>query len=125
MICNYNETATIYKTDPSLYGNKRVVVEAENVPAVFLQNTGFTHSSFRDEIDADAVCYVDPEDSFVSGNYNRLEGMYLVCSPFDAPNTTAWYKIVSVSVNRDHLLSNEIDNVELALKKTTALPGVS
>jgi hypothetical protein len=124
MLCNYQDTATFYKTSPNGY-NKRIVEEAVNIPVTFLQSTAFLHSNFQDAVEADAVLYVDPEDGFVLENYNRLEGMYVVCTPFGAPRSESWYKVETVEVNRDHLLSNQIDNIRLLLKKTERLEGVS
>ena len=60
-------------------------------------------------------------DAFVVNNANRLEGMYIKAVLFGSDESESWYKIETVSVNRDHLLCNKIDNVEMALNKTRPL----
>lgn len=116
---DYNDIGTFYKVSPQGYGNNKDLEDSASVNGIFLQNTGFLHSSNQDAVEADASFYPDPEDEFVIGNYNRLEGMYIVVSPYEAPALISWYRITSVSVNRDHLLTNTIDNIELTLKKVT------
>lgn len=125
MICNYQDEATFYKVIPGSYGNKKIVTEAESVALMFLQNTGFLHSQSQDVINANAAAFIDPENDFVKNNYIRLEGMYVAISLFGAPHEISWFKVTSVTINRDILLTNQIDNVQIELKKTTALPGVS
>jgi len=113
----YPDLVTFYKSASTGYRGSKVVVASENVEAFFLQNTGFTEGNFQEQTDSDAVCYPDPKNSFVKSNKNRLEGMYIV-APIDPDNAEMnWYKIVKVSVNKDHLLENEIDNIECNLKK--------
>jgi hypothetical protein len=121
----YGDTATFYTTEPGSYANDRVITSFSQVPVIFLQNTQFTHTNFRDDIDADAICYPDPSNTFVIDNNMRLEQMYIKIPLFGVADSKSWYKVDSVSVNRDHLLNNKIDNIELLLKKTKALEGVS
>lgn len=122
---SYNETATIVKVQADGYGNKKVPVQQIAVPAIFLQGTGFDRSSFQENVTADAILYVDPTNAFVVANHMRLEGMYVVMQLFGSDADQSWYKIVTVTVNRDHLLENQINNVECVLKKTRPIEGVS
>lgn len=121
----YQDIVTIYSVASSGYGNTKSVTGYEDIPAVFLQNTGFEHNGFRDGINSDARCYVDPENDFVIAENYRLEGMYILAPLFDATTDEGWYKVAQVNVNRDHLLGNTIDNVELILIKSVKLPNVS
>lgn len=121
----YQDTATFVKVTSGVYANSKTVVEQEGVPVVFLQSTGFNRSRFSETIDADAICYPDPLSEFVVDNFNRLEGMYILAPLFGVDNDDGWYKVETVIVNRDHLLTNTIDNIELRLKKTKKIDGVS
>lgn len=107
------------------YGNSKQVVEQHDVKGTFLQSTGFVHSNNEDILNSDAVLYPNERDPFVIANHNRLEAMYVIAPLYDADPNKSWFKVTSVAVNRDHLLSNHIDNVQLTLKRTEALPGVS
>lgn len=122
---DYQDTITMYEVSSGTYSNSKSVVSSSDVPCVFLQNTQMSRSRFQDSVDSDAVCYVDPLNSFVQSKFNRLEGMYILAPLFGAGDSGSWYKVTDVIVNRDHLLGNEIDNIELRLKKSVALPGVS
>lgn len=118
-LINYQDTATIVVMGGSSeYANDKSVEEMAAVSVVFLQNTGLSHGAYQDAITSDAIMYVDPEDGFVQSHFYRLEDMFVLAPLFGATDPEGWYKIESVTVNRDHLLSNEIDNVECALKKT-------
>ena len=125
MIFDYQDTATFVIAKSSGYDGSKTMVKQIDVNVVFVQNTGFDRVNFQDGINADAICWVDPDNSFVKDNYNRLEGMYVLEPLFGAGDSASWYKVTDVTVNRDHLLTNRIDNIELRLKKTTAIPGVS
>lgn len=124
-LLKYQDTATFVKVIASGYANSKTSQQQIDVPVIFLQNTGFERSSFRETVDSDAICFPDPENAFIIANSNRLEGMYILAPLFNVEEDEGWYKIVAVTVNRDHLLNNEIDNIELALKKTRKIPGVS
>jgi hypothetical protein len=113
------------KTTADGYGNNKTVTQQVDVPCIFIQNTQFRRFGFQENIDADAIMYVDPEAAFVVENLNRLEGIYVVAPLFGAGDAQSWYKIETVTVNRDHLLTNQIDNVECRLKKSSPIPGVS
>lgn len=121
----YQDSATFVKVTADGYGNDKVIDETASVPVIFLQTTGFEHGNFQDGTTADAVCYPDPENTFVLDNNNRLEGMYILAPLFGVTSDEGWYKVVDVSVNRDHLLTNTINNIELTLKKTRRIMGVS
>ena len=125
MILSYQDTATFYKVTSSGYGNTKVVEEVDDIPVIFLQGTGFIRSNNQEQIDSDAICYPDPTHSFVVSNHMRLEGMYILAPLFSVDSEDGWYKVTKCIINRDHLLGNEIDNIQLLLKKTTRLPNVS
>jgi len=107
------------------YGNKKNVIAQHDVMGTFIQNTGFLHTTNQDIINSDAILFPDHKDAFIISAYNRLEGMCIIAPVFGGDPDDAWYKITSVTVNRDHLLGNKIDNIQVLLKKTEALPGVS
>lgn len=123
-IC-YQDEATFVKVGASGYSNDKVVLEQEVVPVVFVQNTQFSRSNYQDSIESDAVCWPDPDSQFVIDNFHRLEGMYVIQQLYGSPDNVSWYKVVDVTTNRDHLLDNITDNIELRLKKTRPVPGVS
>lgn len=125
MILNYQDTATFYKVTSSGYANAKTVSENEDVPVIFLQSIGFTRINSQELITSDAICYPDPENAFIQDNYMRLEGMYILAPLFDVSNEQGWFKVINCIVNRDHLLGNEIDNIQLILKKTSKLINVS
>ena len=122
---NYQDLATFVDTEPSNYANNRTVIAQVLVPVIFLQTTGFDHGNFQDGVTADAICYPDPDNAFLNSNANRIEGMYVIMQLFGSSIEESWYKIEEVNVNRDHLLGNNIDNIELLLKKTRPIAGVS
>lgn len=126
MNLNYNEIVTFYKVkSQGGYANNKVMEEKADIECIFLQGTSFSHNAFRDNIDADAVCYPDPTCDFIVSHHNRLEGMYILAPIFDDREERSWYKVVQCTVNRDHLLGNQIDNIELVLKKTEKILFVS
>lgn len=115
---NYNEKITLVETITNAYGNNQVVTEYDDVCAIFLAGTGFVHNRFSDSATSDAVCYIDPQTDFLKEKSYRIEGWYILAPVFAAEDSESWYKITRVTINRDHLLGNTIDNVELQLKKT-------
>ena len=122
----YKDTVQIVKPVlPSDGYTTESIGQIESVPALFISNTGHSHSNNQNAIDSDAEIYIDPEHWFVQANYNRLEGMMVIASRFDSPNIESWYRIIKVRVGEDKLLGNTIDNVLLFLKKTTEIPYVS
>lgn len=125
MILNYQDEATIYKVTSDEYGRKKIVTESETIPCIFLQGIKVVQGDKSETIDADAVMYPDPENEFVIDNANRLEGMFIKIALFGVSDSEAWYRIDSVTVNRDHLLSNQIDNILCVLTKSAQLLNVS
>lgn len=121
----YQDTLTFVSVESGGYSNKKTSTQQVDVPAMFIQNTGFSRSQAQDAVDADAICYPDPESAFIQEKFNRLEGLYVLAPLFGAGDEQSWYKVVESVVNRDHLLTNKIDNIELRLKKTKAIAGVS
>lgn len=124
-ILQYNSEVTFVEVRPSGYGNNKIVKEFEDVPCIFLENTGFSRTGFQESIDSDATCFPDPANEFVSNHDNRLEGMYILSPGCSVSDADAWYKVINVTVNKDHLLNNEIDNIELQLKKSRRPYGYS
>jgi len=122
---NYRDTVTIVKIESNGYRNDKEVVSQSSVPAIFIQNTGSVNNDFQENIDADAICYPDFNNAFLISNNYRLEGMYLLAPLFDVNSNDGWYKITDVSINRDHLIGRNIDNIQLLLKKTTRIAGIS
>lgn len=121
----YQDLATFALVESTGYSASKSAVSQAEVAVIFVQNTGFDHQNFQDAVDADAICWPDPENYFVVANHNRLEGMYILAPLYGAADEQAWYKVIDVTVNRDHLLENQIDNIELRLKKTRPIEGVS
>lgn len=120
----YNETVILIDPDIDDYGSEQMG-ESASVPAIFGQRTGWAHGSNQTAVTSDAVAYLDPTNVFVSGHANRLEGMLLVAQLFGVSAPDAWYRITEVSVGRDSLLCNDIDTIQVNLKKTTEIAGVS
>lgn len=121
----YRDVATIVSVESAGYSSNKTVSSHEDVSCVFLQNTKAGHGAFQDTKGSDAVLYPNPNSQFVLDNYNRLEGMYVLMPLYGSSNDDSWYKITSVTVNRDHLLNNQIDNIQCLLKKTRPINGVS
>lgn len=121
----YYDTVNCYIVSSTGYSGVKTITDSASVPATFLQNTAYTHTGFQEGVDSDAVCYVDPTNQFIIDNSNRLEGMYILAELFGVAEDDAWFKVTNVNVNRDHLLQNQIDNIQLDLKKTVGLPQVS
>lgn len=124
MDLNYCDTATFYKVEGNGY-NKKIVTSSSEVACLFSQSVGYGHSNNQDFADSDSICYPDPCNAFILANKLRLEGMYVLAPLFDASDDDGWYKITSVTVNKDLLLQNQVGNIELALKKTKKLDLVS
>jgi hypothetical protein len=118
---DYPDLVTFYSAVSTGYRGSKVAVEAEDIPCYFLQNTGFAQGANQEAVTSDGICFPDFSNQFIVENFNRLEGMYILAQLFGGEANKSWFKITSVTINRDHLLTNEIDNIELNLKKTTAL----
>jgi len=117
----YPDTGIFIKVTSDGYANNKIVSEQASVPIIFVQNTGFERNDSQDSVVSDAICYPDFTNEFIEESVNRLEGMYLIVRLFGSSEDQSWYKIIDVTVNRDHLLGNIIDNIELRLKKTQPL----
>jgi hypothetical protein len=122
---NYPNTATFYLVEGAGYGATKRVVDTSEVNVIFEQDTNFQHGGNQDAVTSDAVCWPDFNNAFIQENHNRLEGMYIVMELFGSDMDDSWYKVESVFIHRDHLLGNTIDNLELSLKKTSPIPGIS
>lgn len=122
MICNYKDIINIYDYVIDGYGTEKFT-DFVSIPSMFFQNTGWANGSNMLEIDSDAYAYVDPENTFVKTNFNRLEGMMVEANPMGDTNTArVWYRIIDVNVGQDKLLCNKIDNIVIRLKKSTEIP---
>ena len=62
MFLPYKDTATFYKVASDEYGRKKLVTEYQSVPVIFLQGIKVIQSGGQETLDADAVCYPDPEN---------------------------------------------------------------
>lgn len=122
---DYQDEVIILKAASGGYRGAKTVTDYKVIPGIFIQSTAFVQAGFQENIDADAIFFPDPTTQFVIDNFNRLEGMYIIAELFGVSEDEAWYKIEEVTVNRDHLLENETDNIQLNLKKTEPIPGVS
>lgn len=113
---------TLVLTDPSDDGfASEVVSDQADVMAAVDFNTGYAHGGHSDTVNSDATIFVNPMDDFVKANFNRLEEMLVLIDLFNTPENRAWYKVVRVQVARDTQLCNEIDHLELLVKKTAPL----
>lgn len=120
----YKDSVQLVDPVVDSYGAEKIG-QVEEVPALFIQNTGWGHSNNADEVTSNAEIYIDPAHWFVAQNVYRLEDMLVIANPFSGTQADAWYRIVDVTVGQDKLLTNQIDNVRLELKKTTEIPYVS
>lgn len=125
LVLEYPDTATFVLAQSGVYGNNKTMLEQFAVDVIFVQNLQFRRFGYQDQIDADALCFPDITNEFVMEHANRLEGMYVLMPLYGAADNISWFKVTQVIVNRDHLLNNEIDNIELRLKKASPIPGVS
>lgn len=116
---------SVILVDPVLdeYGTEKIG-RMETVLASVGQVQGYTQGGHQADITSDAIAYLEPNNSFVVEKFNRLEGMMLIMSEGEA-QADSWYRIVTVNVGKKSLTSNVLDNVQVALNKTTALVGVS
>lgn len=117
---DYKDTIRLILPQVNGYGSESVDEEA-NVGAIFVQGTGWAHGANQTAVTSDAVCYVNPADAFVQAHFNRLEGMLVVAQLFGVAESEAWYRITEVSIGRDALLCNNIDNILVSLKKTVGI----
>ncbi len=124
-LLNYQDTATFYKVTSDEYGRRKIITETESVPVIFLQGIRLVQGDKSETVQADAICYPDPTNDFVIDNANRLEGMFILAPLFGVDSEEGWYRISQVTVNRDHLLTNQIDNIMCVLTKASKLINAS
>lgn len=120
MICFNDTIKLVVTTQPNGYGDTEVA-SLVDLPALFFQGTSSSHSNNVDIVGADAHAYIDPENAEVVNRGYRLEGMYIIANPFNAPEVESWYKISVVKIGMDKLLCNQIDNVHIYLNKCEAI----
>lgn len=118
-------TDGLYICDPVLdeYGSEKIG-RVEGVNCLFVSRKQFQHSSNRDEIDSDAVAYLDPSDDFLIEKDYQIQGM-LVATGYGNDLGDKWYRIVNVHIAEDKLLNDEIEHIKIFLKKTTEIGYVS
>lgn len=117
---DYKDIVTL--VDPSIDGySNETIGDMKDVKGLFIQSTGWSHSSNNSNIDSDAYVYIDHSDEFVIERANRLEGILVVANPFGYESSKSWYRVVDVQIGQDKLLCNKIDNVLLSLKKSTEI----
>lgn len=121
---DYKDSISLIDPVIDEYGAEKIG-QVETVPALFIQNTGWSHSANQAQVDSNAEIYIDPTHWFVVQNYYRLEDMLVIANPLGGDADDAWYRIVDVTIGQDKLLTNSIDNIRLELKKTTEIPYVS
>jgi len=121
---DYKDSVSLVDPVIDSYGAEQIG-QVETVPALFIQNTGWSHSANETNVTSDGEIYIDPTHWFVELNAYRLEDMLVIANPFGSASSDAWYRIIDVTVGQDKLLSNSIDNIKLELKKTTEIPYVS
>lgn len=114
----FNETVLIYPIRRDRYGTEVYQTPVE-VPAIYVQSTGFAHSGNQDAITAGPSLYLPGDDDFVTAKGYRLEGMVVEVNPFDAPAHQQHFRITEVTPARDVLLDNRVRHVECALTKVT------
>lgn len=120
MICFNDTIKLVEETAPDGYGDTEVVVLTD-LACTFLQSTGHSHSGNVDIVNSDAHAYIDFNNPEVVERHYRLEGMYVIANPFNAPEAESWYRITTVRIGQAKLTTNKIDNVHIYLKKTEAL----
>lgn len=116
----YKDTVILFETSQDGYGDD-TVSHSEILNGLFLQGTSENHSNNVDYIGTDAHIYLDIENPFVLENAYRLEGMYILCNPFEGREKQSWYKIARVKVGQRKLLENNVNNVHCFLNKCSAL----
>lgn len=114
---NYPDIIKLAVTSSDGYGDSTVTA-LDEIPAAFVKRAGIVHGSNTEGETTDATVYLLPTNSKVMENKDKLEGMYIVSSPFGADN---WYRISSVNIAERKLLNNAIDNVYCRLQKVAGL----
>lgn len=120
MICFNDTVKLVEQTEPNGYGDTEVATLTD-LKCLFLQTTGKSHSNHVDIVNSDAHAYIDFENPEVKNLGYRIEGMYIIATPFGTPEIESWYQITRVVIGQKKLTDNKIDNVHVFLKKTEAL----
>lgn len=119
----YRDTVTFVTTTLDEYGSESVDLQ-KAVNGILELGTGVTHGSHQDEVTAvDAIFRPDPADPFIQESFHRLEEMLVIAPLYGDAQEEAWYQVESVVTYRRTLLANNVDNIELRLKKTTGVTG--
>lgn len=117
----FKDTVKLVQTSvPDGYGDVEPLILTE-LKCDFFQTIGSGHSNHVDIVNSDAHAYIDFNNPEVVKRAYRIEGMYIIANPFNAPNCESWYRITLVKIGQDKLRCNNIDNVHIYLKKTEAL----
>lgn len=119
MICLKDTVKLAEETAPDGYGDTKVQALID-LKCLFMQSTGHSHSSHIDVVSSDAHAYIDKDNAEVVARAYRLEGMYLIANPFNAPEAESWYRITRVVIGQHKLTTNCIDTVHVYLKKVEA-----
>lgn len=120
---DYKDSLTLIDPVIDGYGTEKIG-RMETVACYFIQRTSQTHSNNQDQIESDAVAYLDSTHFFLLEVGYQIQGMLVVTGlGLEAPDT--WYRIVDVTVAEDKLLANEVEHIKITLKKTTAIEYVS
>lgn len=125
-LIDYKDQVVLVLTAPGdAYGTREVVETHTASAVVVFGSIGARHAANQDNISADVTVFVDPSDAWVQDEHYRLEELLVVIGLFGTPQADAWYQVTDVAIHRDHLLSNQIDNVQLSLSKTASIGYVS
>lgn len=119
-LCYKDTIKLVDMTHPNGFGDVTPVVLTD-LACDFFQTTGSSHSNHVDIVNSDAHAYIDYNNPAVVSRAYRIEGMYIIANPFNAPETESWYRITTVRIGQDKLLQNKIDNVHIYLKKSEAM----
>ncbi len=118
------DTVKLATTTSDGYGDKHLTILTD-VKSLFIQRTAATHDANQENVNSDAVVYLDPTNQVVLDNAYRLEGMYIIAQPFGQSQGESWYKITGVTVGQRKLLNNAVENIHCLLDKAAGLAYVS
>jgi hypothetical protein len=125
-LIDYQDQVTLVLTEPGdEYGTRAVAATHVAQAVVVFGSVGTRHNSNQDNTSADVTVFIEPSDSWVQDEHYRLEELLIAIELFGTPQEDAWYEVTDVAIHRDHLLGNQIDNVQLSLKKTASIGYVS
>ena len=112
---------TVYLVNLSVDGyNDKTISTTEEISALFHLGASYSNQDGATLYGSDAHVYLNPKNSVVMSNAYRLEGWYVVASIFGGDLNEGWYRIETVVVGQQKLLSNNVDNVHCFLKKVAA-----